>query len=215
MSDRRLSIIGAGKFGTTIARAAVEAGYDTVLARSGPAEDIALMIEILVPGARAVSTAEAVIHADLVVLAVPTYRFRELAPDRFTGKVLIDTMNYWVQTDGVIADFAAAPARTSEVVQRHFPSAKVVKSLNQLGYHQFTDERRARGEAGRIAMAAAGDDRDAVRKVLKLVDDIGFDPVDAGPLANGALLGPGGPAFGVVATRDRLVDLLGLEASVA
>lgn len=213
MSDRRLSIIGAGKFGTTVARAAVEAGYDVVLAGSGPAEAIALTIEILVPGARAVTVAEALAHSDLVVLAVPSFRFRELRPDTFAGKVLIDTINYWQQTDGIVEDFVDAPGHTSEAVQRHFPSATVVKSLNQLGYHQFTDERRPKGSSGRIAMAAAGNDRDAVRKVLTLVDDIGFDPVDAGPLANGSLLGPGGPAFGVVATRDQLLDLLGLEVA--
>lgn len=215
MPNRRLSIIGAGKFGTTIARAAVAAGYDVVLARSGPAEDIALMIEILVPGARAVSLAEAIAHSELVILAVPSHRFRELPPETFAGKVLIDTINYWQLTDGVVADFVDAPARTSEVVQRHFPSAEVVKSLNQLGYHQFEDERRPRGAEGRIAMAAAGDDREAVAQVLTLIDDLGFDPVDAGPLAAGAGLGPGGPAFGVVATREKLVELLGLTASVA
>jgi len=213
MSDRRLSVIGAGKFGTTVARAAVAAGYDVVLAGSGPAEAIALTIEILVPGARAVTVAEALGHSNLVVLAVPSYRFRELGPDTFAGKVLIDTINYWQQTDGIVEDFVESPGHTSEAVQRHFPSATVVKSLNQLGYHQFTDERRPHGSSGRIAMAAAGNDRQAVRKVLTLVDDIGFEPVDAGPLANGSLLGPGGPAFGVVATRDQLLDLLGLEVA--
>lgn len=215
MTSRRLSIIGAGKFGTTIARAAVAAGYDVVLARSGPPEDIALMVDILAPGARAVTLAEAIAHSDLIVLAVPSYRFRELPPDAFAGKVLVDPINYWQLTDGIVEDFVEAPARTSEVVQRHFASARVVKSLNQLGYHQFQDERRPRGAPGRIAMAAAGNDRDAVARVLALIDDLGFDPVDAGPLAAGAALGPGGPAFGVVASRDRLAGLLGLEEAVA
>ena len=214
MSSRRLAVIGAGKFGTAVARAAVAAGYDTVLAARGPAEDMALMIEIIVPGARAVSLDEAVAHADLVVLAVPSFRFRDLPPDRFAGKILVDPINYWTQTDGFDAELAADPSRTSEVVQRHFASARVVKSLNQLGYHQFEDERRPRGTPGRIAMAAAGDDRDAVRQVLALIDDLGFDPVDAGPLSAGAPLGPGGPAFGVVATREQLVGLLGLGETV-
>ena len=98
LTSRRLSIIGAGKFGTTIARAAVAAGYDVVLARSGPPEDIALMIEILVPGARAVTLAEAIAHSDLIVLAVPSHRFRELPPHAFTGKVLVDPIN---PTEGV------------------------------------------------------------------------------------------------------------------
>lgn len=211
MSDRRLSIIGAGKFGTIVAKAAVDAGYDVAIASSRPAGEIALIIDVLVPGARPMTVAEAVAHSDLVVLAVPSYRFRELAPDTFAGKVLIDTINYWEQTDGIVPDFTEAPAHTSEVVQRHFPSARVVKSLNQLGYHQFRDEQQPPGTPGRIAMAAAGDDRAAVRRVLTLINDLGFDPVDAGTLADGALLGPGGPAFGVVAQKPELLRLLALE----
>src|SRR5690606_25814632 len=99
-------------------------------------EDIALIIDVLVPGARPTTVAEAVAHSDIVVLAVPSYRFRELPPDIFAGKVLIDTINYWAETDGIVPEFVDNPAHTSEAVQRHFPTARVVKSLNQLGYHQ-------------------------------------------------------------------------------
>ncbi len=215
MSDRRLSIIGAGKFGTVIAKAAVEAGYDVAIASSRHPDEIALIIDVLVPGARPMSVADAVAHSDVIVLAVPSYRFRELAPDTFAGKVLIDTINYWEQTDGIIEDFVDNPAHTSEVVQRHFPSARVVKSLNQLGYHQFRDEKLPAGTPGRIAMAAAGNDRAAVARVLTLIDDLGFDPVDAGMLADGARLGPGGPAFGVVAQKRELLRLLNLAEPVA
>ena len=211
MSDRRLSVIGAGKFGTIVAKAAVEAGYDVAIASSRPPADIELIIDVLVPGAEPMTVADAVRHSDLVVLAVPSYRFRELGPDTFAGKVLIDTINYWAETDGIVADFVDNPGHTSEAVQRHFPSASVVKSLNQLGYHQFRDERLPAGTPGRIAMAAAGDDRVAVGKVLTLIDDLGFDPVDAGTLADGARLGPGGPAFGVVAQKPELLNLLGRE----
>jgi len=215
LSRPRLSIIGAGKFGMVLARAAVEAGYDTVLARSGDPADIEMMVDILAPGARAVTLADAIAHAHLIILAVPTTRFRELSQDAFAGKVLVDTMNYWAITDGNLPEFAEKPAETSRVVQRYFASAKVVKSLNQLGYHQFRDERRAAGTSGRIAMAAAGDDREAVKSVLHLIDALGFDPIDAGPLAAGAALGPGGPGFGVVQTRDALLETLGLAAPAA
>src|SRR5262245_63966367 len=90
VNSRRLGIVGAGKFGTTLARAAVAAGYDVAISGSGPAGDIALAVEILAPGATAATTAEVVRHADVVVLAVPTHRFRELPPELFAGKILVD-----------------------------------------------------------------------------------------------------------------------------
>ena len=67
-------------------------------------------------------------------------------------------------------------------MQERFPSARVVKSLNQLGYHQLEENQRPKGAPDRIAIGAAGDDRLAVTKVMRLLDRLGFDPVDAGPL---------------------------------
>ena len=94
VDDLRLGILGAGKLGTTLARAAIEAGYDVAMSGSGPAAQIALTLEVLAPGARAATTDEVVRHADTIVLAVPVRRFRELSSDLFAGKILVDAMNY-------------------------------------------------------------------------------------------------------------------------
>ena len=201
--DLRLGIVGAGKLGTTIARAAVAAGYDVGLSGSGPAEEIALTVEVLAPGARAMTTGDVVRHADVVVLAVPTHRFRELPGDLFAGKVLVDAMNYWPPVDGEDRELAAAADGTSAVVQAHFPSARVVKSLNQLGYHELDELGRPAGAPDRIAIGAAGEDRVAVRAVMRLVDRLGFDAVDAGPLGNGVALEPGGSPVQVGFTPTR------------
>ena len=190
MGDRRLGIVGAGKLGTTLARAAVAAGYDVAMSGSGAPEEIALTVDVLAHGARAMSTGEVVRHADVVVLAVPTHRFRELPADLFDGKVLIDAMNYWPPVDGEDDELAAAPRGTSVEVQRRFPSARVVKSLNQLGYHELEEQPRPKGAPDRTAVAVAGDDRAAVGAVMRLVEDLGFDAVDAGPLERGAVLEP-------------------------
>src|ERR1700688_2935445 len=115
VTDRRLGIVGAGKVGTTIARAAIAAGYDVAISGSGAAERIALIVEVLAPGARAVSTDEAVRNADIIVLAVPMHRFRELPRDLFAGKILIDAMNYWDEIDGADEELATAPMGTSVV----------------------------------------------------------------------------------------------------
>src|SRR5579859_1032211 len=211
--DFRLGIVGAGKLGTTVARAALAASYDVAISGSGPAKRIALTVDVLAPGARAVTTAEVVRQAGLIVLAVPTHRFRELPHDHFAGKILIDPMNYWEPIDGVDDELAAAPAGTSVIVQARFPSARVVKSLNQLGYHELEEARRPAGAPDRIAIAAAGDDRAAVRVVIQFIDRLGYDAVDAGPLAAGVALGPGGPAFGLGASAEELASLLRPVAS--
>jgi predicted dinucleotide-binding enzyme len=208
LGDLRLGIVGAGKLGTTVARAAIAAGYDVAMSGSGPADDIALTIDVLAPGARAVTTDEVVDHADVVILAVPTHRFRELPRDLFAGKIVVDAMNYWEPVDGADPELAAAADGTSIVVQQRFPSARVVKSLNQLGYHELEENRRPRGAPDRIAIAAAGQDHLAVRAVMRLIDRLGFDPVDAGPLENGLLLEPDGSPFAVIRTAAELSNLI-------
>jgi 8-hydroxy-5-deazaflavin:NADPH oxidoreductase len=213
--DRHLGIVGAGKIGTAIARAAVAGGYDFAVAGSGPAERIELIVDVLAPGARAVSTDEVVRSADLIVLAIPMHRVRELPRDLFAGKILVDAMNYWQEIDGVDEELATAPTGTSVLVQDWFSSARVVKSLNQLGYFKFEKSRRPRGTPGRLAMAAAGDDRAAVGAVLQLIDRLGFDAVDAGELEAGLALQPDGPVFGVGHSAEELSNLLSPEAASA
>src|SRR5207302_8161702 len=102
----------------------------------------------------------------------------------------------------------------STLVQEWFPSARVVKSLNHLGYFKFEKSRRPRGAPGRIAMAAAGKDRGAVDAVLQLIDCLGFDAVDAGSLESGLALQPGGPIFGAGHTAKQLSNLLSRAAVV-
>jgi 8-hydroxy-5-deazaflavin:NADPH oxidoreductase len=213
IDDLRLGIVGAGKFGTTLARAAIDAGYDVAISGSGPADAIALTVDVLAAGAHAATTDEVVRHADIIVLAVPTHRFRELPRDLFAGKILIDAMNYWQPVDGDDPELTTAPGGTSTIVQGRFPSARVVKSLNQLGYHQLEETQRPTGEPDRIAIGAAGDDRLAVRKVMRLLDRLGFDPVDAGPLKNGSALEPDGSPIAATYSADQLSQLISLRAT--
>ena len=214
-NDSRLGIVGAGKIGTAIARAAVGAGYDVAISSSGAADRIELIVEVLAPGAHAVTTEEVVQYADLIILAVPMHRFRSIPHDQFAGKILVDAMNYWGEIDGVDAELATAPHGTSVVVQEQFPSSRVVKSLNHLGYFKFGEGRRPTGAPDRLAMAAAGNDHAAVAAVMQLVDRLGFDPVDAGSLDAGIALQPDGPVFGMAHRADELSNLLRSEPSDA
>ena len=209
-ADLRLGIVGAGKIGTAVARAAVASGYDVVISGSGAAERIELIVEVLAPGAHAVTTDDVVRHANLIILAVPMHRFRELPRDLFAGKILVDAMNYWEEIDGTDEELATAPSGTSVVVQGRFSSSRAVKSLNHLGYFKFEEGRRPRGAPGRLAMAAAGNDPAAVAAVMQFIDRLGFDAVDAGSLNAGFALQPNGPVFGISYSADDLSKLLGV-----
>jgi 8-hydroxy-5-deazaflavin:NADPH oxidoreductase len=206
MSDT-LGIIGAGKLGLALARTALAAGYQVKISGSGRADQIALQAEVLAPGARTGTTAEVAAFADTIVLALPMHRFRELPPDLFAGKVLIDAMNYWPEIDGDDIEMVPAADGTSSVVQRHFPAAHVVKTLNQLGYHEIEDYTRRQG-SDRIAVGIAGDDPIAVRTAMQLIDRLGFDPVNAGPLVNGRLLEPDGSPYAATYTAAELTHRL-------
>jgi 8-hydroxy-5-deazaflavin:NADPH oxidoreductase len=208
----RLGIVGAGKIGTAIARAAVAGGYDVVISGSGAVDRIELIVDVLAPGARPVRTQELAHEAGLIVLAVPMHRFRELPPVLFTDKILVDAMNYWEEIDGVDEELERAPAGTSVVVQEWFSSSRVVKSLNHLGYFKFEQGRRPRGAPDRLAIAAAGNEPDAVAEVLELINRLGFDAVDAGPLNAGIALQPNGPVFGKGHSASELWGLLRLAA---
>jgi hypothetical protein len=194
-APKRIGIVGAGKLGMALARAAVAADYEVAVASSGPAERIALSVDVLAPGAVAATVEEVVDFADVIVLAVPTHRFRQLPSDLFDRKILVDAMNYWPDTDGDDPELATTDGGSSVVVQAHFRGARVVKSLNQLGYHELEEYPRAPGASDRIAVAAVGDDRLAVRTVMHLVDRLGFDPVDGGALVKGKLLEPDGSPY--------------------
>jgi len=211
--DNRVGIVGAGKIGTAVARAAVANGYDVAISGSDAAERIELIVDVLAPGAHAVITDDVIRHAALIVLAVPMHRFRELPGDLFAGKILVDAMNYWEEVDGIDDELATAPEGTSTVVQQRFSSARLVKSLNHLGYFKFEQGRRPRGAPDRLAIAAAGDDPAAVAEVMQLIDRLGYDAVDAGPLAAGPALQPGGPVFGIAHSHHELSNLLRSPAS--
>ncbi len=207
----KIAILGAGKVGTALARVAVEAGYQVEIAGSGAPDRIRLIVEVLAPGAHAVAAAEAVVDADLVVLALPLHKFRHLDPELLEGHVVLDIMNYWTPIDGEIGEFDDAPEGTSVLVQAAVPGARVVKTLNHIGYHELEEQRRPAGSPDRIALGAVGDDPHAVARVLGFLERIGFDAVDGGPLANGVAFQPGSPLFGAPHSADRFRRLLAAQ----
>ena len=190
-----IGILGAGRVGSAIARTALKAGYAVHIAGSGPAADIQLIVDIVTPGAVAMTSAEVAASSDLVVLAVPMHKFRSVDPATLAGKLVLDTMNYWQPIDGDQHEFTGDARSSSEVVGDYFPGARLVKTLNHIGYHDLETDARPAGAADRHALAIAGD-ADAASVVAEVIERFGFDAVYAGPLEAGVAFEPGSPVFG-------------------
>jgi predicted dinucleotide-binding enzyme len=196
-----------------IARVAIGAGYDVAIAASGDPERIALITQVVIPGAEPRWAADAVEGADLVVLAIPVHRFPTFDPALVAGRLVVDVMNYWPPVDGVQATFEDRRYSSSEIVQRRLARSSVVKTLNQIGYHELEDERRPVGSPDRRALGVAGDDRAVVDRVAQVVERVGYDAVRLNRLAEGRVLEPGGPVFGASLRRPDLECALGAEAA--
>jgi predicted dinucleotide-binding enzyme len=208
-----VGIIGSGMIGGTVARLSVAAGYHVVLSNSRGPETLAELTAGLGPLATAATAGQAAEAGDLVVVSVPVKAFAEVPAKPLAGKAVLDTGNYYPQRDGHIEALEVGALTSSGLLQRHLPDAHVVKVFNNIFFRHLGSLARPSGAPDRSALPIAGDDPAAKAAVTAFLDSIGYDAVDAGPVAESWRQEPGTPVYG--SPYGPFSDQAGTPASAA
>jgi predicted dinucleotide-binding enzyme len=201
-----VGIIGSGNIGSTLARHLTALGHRVAIANSrGPASLTEVAAET---GATASTVEQAARAQDMVIIAIPENAVPRLPRDILatTSAVVVDTGNYYPSRDGSIAEIEGGLTE-SEWVARKL-GARVVKAFNNIVAGSLATRGVADGTSGRICLSVAGDEPRGKELVLGLVEALGFDGIDAGPLADSWRQQPGTPAY----CRD--LDAASLEAAL-
>lgn len=191
-----IGIIGAGNIGGNLTRRFQELGHKVFVANSrGPETLTDLAAET---GATPVTVEEAARSGEVVVVTIPLKNIPDLPRDLFAGVpesvVIVDTGNYYPQQrDGRIAEIEDGMIESRWVSQQL--GRPVVKTFNNIYAEHLLKLGKPAGTPGRIALPVAGDDERAKSVVLKLVDELGFDAVDAGGLDDSWRQQPGTPVY--------------------
>jgi predicted dinucleotide-binding enzyme len=199
-----IGFIGAGKIGSQLARLALDNGYHVILSNSRGPASLAGLVQELGPKARAATPREAAQGGDIVVVTVPLKNYRSVPVEPLAGKVVIDTNNYYPQRDGHIPELDNESTTTAELLQAHLPLSRVVKAFNHIYAAELTTHGQPPGTRNRRALVIAGDDERAKSTVAHLIDQFGFDTVDAGPLAEGWRIQRDTPGYGPRRTAEEL-----------
>ena len=204
MKTRTIGLIGAGHIGSQVARLSIRHGYDVVISNSRGPETLQDLIRDLGPQARAGTPAQAAEAGDIVVVTIPLKNIGDVPVAPLAGKIVIDTNNYYPQRDGHIAELDNESTTTSELLQAHLPTSKVVKGFNHIYAAQLTTDGQPAGTRNRRALVIAGNDEQAKAVVTRLLDQFGFDTVDAGPLKEGWRIQRDTPGYGPRRTAEEL-----------
>jgi len=204
----KIGIIGAGHIGGTLTRRLTALGHDVDVANSRGPESLANLAAET--GARSVTVREAARGKDVVIIAIPEKSIRELPRDLFAANdeaVVVDTGNYYPKRDGRIAAIEDGTPETQWVAQQL--GRPVVKAFNTMYAKNLLERGRAADQSGRLALPVAGDDPEAKALVLRLIDELGFDGVDTGKLAESWRQQPGTPVYGAEMNSERAQTALG------
>jgi predicted dinucleotide-binding enzyme len=197
-------IIGSGNIGSNVARAVIAHGHDVVVANSRGRESLADLVADLGPRARAATVEEAAEAGDVVLVAVPLKAYRAAPPAALAGKIVLDANNYYHERDGHFPELDAGEATTTGLMQAHLPESKVAKAFNHIGAGEIPTTGTPAGTPDRRALATASDHPGAVEFVAALYDELGFDTVNIGPLAESWRIERDRPGYGIRQNRAEL-----------
>jgi predicted dinucleotide-binding enzyme len=187
----RIGVIGSGHIGGTAAELFEQAGHEVRVGNSRGGVE------------------EAAEFGELVLVAIPLKAYEDLPADAFEDTIVVDAMNYYPSRDGHIAELDRDETTSSELLARHLDDATVVKAFNTMEAATLAEDGRPAGDPHRLVLFVAGDDAIANRTVVDLIDEIGFDGVITGSLAEGGRLQqPGSPVYGAELTIAEAQDVL-------
>jgi 8-hydroxy-5-deazaflavin:NADPH oxidoreductase len=208
----RVGVLGAGHLGGTLARQLVAAGHEVAVANSRGPQSLRPLAERLGGHTHPMAAVDAARFGEMLILALPFGRVGEVPADETRGKVVVDATNYQPERDGHLAPLDLDTTTSTEAVQAQLPGARVVKAFNTMRWEHLRDFGHCGGSEMRYGMPVAGDDPAAKRAVFDLVEQLGFEPVDAGGLGSGGRRQqPGGDLYEADLPADTLHIRLGAD----
>ena len=200
----KIGIIGAGNIGGNAAKLFAEAGHEIAIANSRGPETLTEEVAEIGENAKAVTAEEATEFGEIVFVSIPFGKYKELPADKFEGKIVIDSNNYYPDRDGEFAEIDSNKITSSELLAEHLTNAKIVKAFNTIWFeHLKTQGNKDLPTEERRVIFLCGDDADAKKKVAALIEEIGFAAFDTGNLSDGGKTQAPGSA---IYNRDLKLD---------
>ena len=210
----KIGIIGTGALGGTIAKKLAAAGHEVKVTNATPMNELKATATVL--GVAPASIKDVVRDVELIIISIPTNAIPHLPGDLFAGVpddvIVIDTTNYYPYRDGNMENGFTGILESVWVTEEL--GRPVVKAFNNLLSYTLDNRATPKGEASRIAMAISGDDKKAKLTVSRLIDEIGFDSIDVGPLSESWRHQPGMPSYCTELNAKELKQALADEDNI-
>ena len=200
-----IGIIGAGHIGSTLAQGLIGLGHDVVISHSRGPESLAELIAELGPKAQAATPEEAAAAGEWAIVTVPMKSLDAVPVEQLEGKIVLDTCNYYWERDGRISVLDENETTTSEMVQAHLPSSRIVKAFNHIRAAEILTDGTPAGTENRRALATASEFPEAIALVTEIYDAFGLDTVNVGPLSESWRVERDRPAY--AAARQNASEL--------